>query len=368
MSFKIQVSEILNDAGITLGDSVENDIKVLNDQFYSVLATKGSMGLGESYMAGWWECNDLFALFSKLIRSQSSQKSFTLRDKVRFIMAWLTNKQTVVKSKRAAEQHYDIGTDLYQKMLGEQMIYTCAYWRKANNLADAQTAKLDLIASKLGMQAGMQILDIGCGWGGPAHYLAKKYGVNVTGICNSEQQYQYACQINTGATVNFELADYREISGRYDAVYSIGMFEHVGFKNYDTFFSKVSELLSADGLFLLHTIGHKKTSTKVDPWIDKYIFPGGILPSIELLGKHSAPYLNMEDWQNFGLDYKKTLLAWHANIQTSWNELPEYSPEFRRMWHYYLMVAAAAFGERHNHLWQIVFSKNRKNGIYIGAR
>ena len=368
MSFKVQVSEILNDAGIDVDGTAGCDIRVLNDRFYSAVATRGSLGLGESYMAGWWECDDLLTLFGKLIRSRASQKSFTVRDKLRFTVTWLANDQTVARSKRVVTQHYDIGTDLYQKMLGEQMIYTCAYWRDADNLADAQTAKLDLIASKIGLQAGMRVLDIGSGWGGSARYLADTYSVNVTGVCNSEEQYQYACQVSNNSNVNFKLADYRDISGRFDAIYSLGMFEHVGFKNYAKFFSKVNELLSPVGLFLLHTIGHKKTNTQVDAWMDKYIFPGGILPSIELLGKHSAPYLTMEDWQNFGLDYKTTLLAWHQNIQAAWQELPEYSPEFRRMWRYYLMIAAAAFGERHNHLWQIVFSKNRKDGIYIGAR
>ena len=368
MSFKVQVSKILGDAGITVGDSADYDIAVLNDRFFSAVATRGSLGLGESYMAGWWECTDLLTLFSKLIRSQASQKSFTLRDKIRFIVTWLANDQTVAKSKRVAAQHYDIGTDIYQKMLGEQMIYTCAYWRNADNLADAQTAKLDLVATKIDLQAGMRVLDIGSGWGGSARYLAKKYGVNVTGVCNSKRQHQYACRVNHSSSVKFELADYRDISGQYDAIYSIGMLEHVGFKNYDAFFSKVNKLLAPESLFLLHTIGHKKTSTKVDPWMDRYIFPGGILPSIELLAKHSAAYLCMEDWQNFGLDYKTTLLAWHKNIQAAWDELPEYSPEFRRMWCYYLMIAAAAFGERHNHLWQIVYSKNKQDGIYIGAR
>ena len=369
VSFKAQVCEILDAAGITVDGSNDQDICVLNDRFYSAIATRGSLGLGESYMAGWWRCDNLLAFFSHLIRSQANQKAFTLRDKIRFLMAWVSNDQTIAKSTRVAEQHYDIDIDLYQRMLGDEMIYTCAYWRNADDLASAQTAKLDIIAAKLDFKPGMRILDIGSGWGGAAKYFAKKYGVQVTGVCNSEQQYQHAIsELDSDSKVNFKFSDYRELFGRFDAIYSIGMFEHVGFKNYDTFFAKVNELLAPDGLFLLHTIGHKKTSAKVDPWMDKYIFPGGILPSVELIGKASGEYLAMEDWQNFGLDYKKTLLAWFDNIENAWQDLPDYTPEFRRMWRYYLMIAAAAFGERHNHLWQIVFSKTKKDEAYIGAR
>lgn len=352
-----KVNALLGKANITPGGIEPFDPQIHNPLFYQRLLGQGSLGLGESYMQGWWDVDQLDEFFYRVIQAKLPSQVTTLRDKLFYAVAHLINRQRRFSANEVNLRHYNIGNNLYQQMLDSRMIYSCAYWRDADSLEQAQEHKLDLIAKKLGFEPGMRVLDIGCGWGGSAIYLADKYGVQVLGISNSSEQIKWAKERNQSANTVFKLIDYRDLEGKFDRVYSIGMFEHVGFKNYATYFKKISDALHSEGLALLHTIGFHITSYRVDPWIEKYIFPNGILPSRELIESNSHKHFDILDWHEFGLDYHRTLHEWNLRIEERWDSLPEYNTEFRRMWHYYLMCCAGAFKARTNELWQIVLAK-----------
>ena len=267
------------------------------------------------------------------------------------------------------KRHYDIGNDLYQAMLGKTMAYSCGYWKDADNLDEAQIAKFDLICRKIGLKKGDRILDIGCGWGGFLKFAAENYGAGGVGITISNEQVTLAKELCKNLPIEIHLQDYRNFQGKFDHIISIGMFEHVGVKNYRVFMSKAQELLKDDGLFLLHTIGLNQSSIPTDPWLEKYIFPNGILPSIDQISKSVEGLFTMEDWHNFGADYDKTLMAWFDNFNKNWPQLKEkYSERFYRMWKYYLLSCAGIFRSRNIQLWQTVFSKKGVSGGYKSIR
>ena len=202
------------------------------------------------------------------------------------------------------------------------------------------------------------MLDIGCGWGGFAKYAAENYSCHVTAVNISGEQLRYASEFCKGLPVHFENCDYRAVAGRFDKIVSVGMFEHVGQKNYRTFMDVVHRCLKDGGIFLLHTIGSNTSRTGCDPWITKYIFPNGMLPSIVQITKAVEGLFVIEDWHNLGPHYDKTLMAWNDNFQQVWPKLQEkYDTRFKRMWEYYLLSCAGAFRARSNQVWQIVMTK-----------
>jgi len=270
------------------------------------------------------------------------------------------------KALAMAHEHYDLGRDLYRAMLDERMIYSCAYWKNASTLDEAQEHKLDLVARKLELEPGMKVLDIGCGWGGALHYLSETYGIEGVGITISSDQYEVARDLCKDHPIEIRVQDYRELEGRYDRIYSIGMFEHVGHKNYEIFMDVVRRCLEPDGLFLLHTIGSKFSQARTDPWLTRYIFPNGMLPSPKQITTATEGRLNIEDWHNFPQDYERTLLCWYENFENSWGDLrADYGERFFRMWRYYLLACAGGFRAGGNQLWQIVFSRNGVPGGYL---
>jgi len=366
-SIKALTSTLLSQAGITLNGSNPWDIQVHNDNFFARVIKQGSLGLGESYMEKWWSCKRLDAFFERVIRAKLEDKikaSFSLILKVLF--AKLFNQQSKRRAFIVGKHHYDLGNDLYQKMLDSRMVYSCGYWKNATDLEQAQYNKLDLSCKKLKLKPGIRVLDIGCGWGSFAKFAAENYDVEVTGITISKQQGNYAKALCKGLPVQIHLCDYRELDETFDRVVSIGMFEHVGHHNYKTYMEVVNKCLKNQGLFLLHTIGINKSRPTNDEWIAKYIFPNGVLPSIAQIAKASEDFFVMEDWHSFGPDYDKTLLAWHQNFNQHWSELEsKYDDTFFRMWNYYLLSCAGSFRARHTQLWQAVFSKGGVKGGYV---
>lgn len=363
--------QLLALADIQINGDRDWDIQVYNPDFYKRILRDGSIGVGEAYMDGWWDCSQLDQMFTYFLSARLNERvSGAAKLKLAFsaITHQLFNFQSIRRAFRVGEVHYDIGNDLYRRMLDPRMIYSCGYWAKADNLADAQTQKLDLICRKLKLEPGMKLLDIGCGWGGLAAYAAEHYGVEVTGVTISREQQKLACETVQGLPVDIRLQDYRSLTGHYDRIVSVGMFEHVGVKNYRTYFAKVAELLSDDGLFLLHTIGEEVTVKAPEPFINKYIFPNGKVPSREQIMNTSIDQLRLEDWHNFGPDYDRTLMAWSANIDAAWHELPQYDERFRRMWHYYLCSCAAYFRSRQGQLWQLVYAPQRNTKEYRSLR
>jgi cyclopropane-fatty-acyl-phospholipid synthase len=348
-------------AGVTINGTKAWDILVHDERFFQRVFKDNSLGLGESYMDGWWDCPAIDQMIYKLLEAKIEQYiPFSPKLILQTIKCKLFNFQNKWRSKEVAEKHYDIGNNLYQAMLDKTMNYSCGYWKQASTLEEAQIHKMDLICRKLMLKPGLKLLDIGCGWGGLAKYAAENYGVDVTGVTISAPQKILADELCKGLPVHIHLRDYRDLSGKkFDRIVSVGMFEHVGYKNYPVFMEAAHKNLADDGIFLLHTIGGNSSQITGNEWIGKYIFPNGMLPSIEQIGSAIQDLFIMEDWHNFGVDYDKTLLAWYHNFNDHWHELKNsYGERFYRMWKYYLLSCAAGFRSRKTQLWQIVLTKN----------
>ena len=369
MTSKEKTQQLLAKAGVEINGTHTWDMQVHDERVYDRIFSSGSLGIGESYMDGWWDVEDFPTFLNKVLLARLDLELAHIGTLWYIARAWVLNMQNKDRAKKVGEQHYDVGNDLYERMLDNRMVYTCGYWSgtpAAQNLDEAQEAKLDLVCRKLRLVPGQTVLDIGCGWGSFAKFAAEKYSVRVVGITISKEQAVLAREHCKGLPVEILLQDYRDTTGQFDHIVSLGMFEHVGYKNYRTFMEKVFSLLTDDGLFLLHTIGTTKSVTTVDPWVDKYIFPGGMLPSVAHVGTSIDNLFIMEDWHNFGSDYEKTLMSWCANFEKGWPEIKHhYSDRFYRMWRFYLHTSAATFRARHNQLWQIVFSK-QDHGVIGG--
>ena len=348
---------LLQGADISLDGGRSWDIQVHDARTCKAVLARGSLGAGEAYMEGWWDCAALDEMIARVLRARLQQRLGRTAVARAALLALLRNPQTIRRSRKVARQHYDIGNDLYSAMLDPRMIYSCAYWRDGDTLAQAQERKLDLVCRKLQLQPGMRVLDIGCGWGGAAQFAAERYGVQVVGCTISHQQAEVARQRCAGLPVQILLTDYRNLQGRFDRIFSIGMFEHVGRRNYRGFMQQVRSMLAPDGLFLLHTIGSNRSRVTTDPWIGKYIFPNSMLPSTAQIAAAAQASFQIEDWHGFGWHYDRTLMHWLANFDAQWPRLAQgYGDRFRRMWRYYLMSCAGSFRARYNQLWQVLFS------------
>jgi len=351
------VQDFLNRADVRINGKRPSDIQVNNQGLYLRVLLGGSIALGEAYMDGWWECKALDQLVDRLLRAR-----FDIKIRAISYLAWNNIKARIINQQRRSkayvigERHYDIGNDLYKNML-------------AKTLDKAQEAKLDLICKKLKLKPGMTVLDIGCGWGSLAKFAAEKYHVKVVGITVSKEQVRFARELCKGLDVDIRLQDYRDLREKFDCVVSVGMFEHVGYKNYRKFIKVIEHCLEDSGLFLLHTIGGNKSVICLDPWINKYIFPNGMLPSAKQITKAYEGIFKLEDWHSFGTYYAKTLMAWYKNFNKNWDKIKiNYDERFRRMWNYYLLICAGSFRAHRNQLWQIVFSKIESQVDYESIR
>lgn len=371
------IEQLLNFADVKINGSNPWDIQVHDSRFYERVLVQTSLGLGESYMDRWWDCLHLDDMIFRVLNAgleEHSKKDLQflwaiIRNKLLSTFTRLVNLQSHARAYVVGEKHYDIGNDLFYNMLDPRLNYSCGYWKNSTNLAQAQEAKLKLCCEKLQLKPGMQVLDIGCGWGAFSKYAAENYGVSVTGITISKQQYDYAVKSCQGLPVEIKLQDYRLMDQQFDRICSIGMFEHVGYKNYREYMRVAHRCLKDSGLFLLHTIGNNYSMTRGEEWMNKYIFPNGMLPSIKQIGKAIEKLFVMEDWHNFGADYDKTVLAWHENFNQAWPTLKDkYSERFYRMWNYYLLSCAGACRAREMQLWQIVLSKKGVAGGYQAPR
>jgi len=362
-----KIEDLLSLADIQIGGTRSWDISVHYEEFYSRVMTKGSLALGQSYMEGWWDCPKLDEFFYRVLTANLDDKIKPFKCYLAALKSKILNPQKKSRAFKIGDFHYNLGNDLYEMMLDKRMIYSCGYWDNASSLDEAQEAKLHLICQKLYLKPGMKVLDIGCGWGGTAHFIAEHYQAEVVGVTVSEQQAVLAKKTCKGLPVDIRLEDYRDIKDTFDRIVSIGMFEHVGPKNYATFMRTVRNCLKDDGIFVLHTIGRNKTVNSTDPWVERYIFPDGMLPSPKQICSSIEDLFVLEDWHNFGPDYDKTLMHWFYNFQKNWPSLKQkYGDIFYRMWKYYLLSFAGAFRARHNQLWQIVFSpKGLEGGFKI---
>lgn len=397
---KVIIKRLADESGIKIG----KDIIVNDDRFYNRVIRDGSLGLGESYMEGWWNAGDkkLDELFSTICQAKLKEKLTALSWWLKFklfltwLYYWLFPINSVEQSKLVALKHYDLGNELYEVMLEKPAMYSCAYFRKdisdedglkyfryENTIKEnsvlqrAQLNKLELIKRKLNLKPGMRVLDIGCGWGDLANYLytTSREGndsIYIDGITISEEQYHYCLDNHANARVNFYLTDYRNFKPeyQYDAIVSVGMFEHINphGRNYEEFMQIAHRLLNPGGLFLLHTIGGNKSMLTGDPWITKYIFPNSCLPSLAQISSSTEGLFVVEDVHNFGTHYDKTLMLWYENFKKNFDKINEERTKlgkpildntFYRMWEYYLLSCAGLFRSRECQLYQVVLSKER---------
>ena len=367
-----RVERVLTDADVRIGGTRPWDLRVHDPHFYARVLAQGSLGLGEAYMDGGWDADSLDGLLFRLLSARIDRRVRGARDLADGLRAWLVNLQRRTRSFEVGRRHYDLGNDLYRAMLGARMVYSCGYWRQAQTLDAAQEAKLDLICRKLQLRPGLRLLDIGCGWGELLKFAAERYGVAGVGITVSQRQAEYARELCTGLPVEIRLQDYRDVHERFDRIASVGMFEHVGAKNYARFFDVARRCLADDGpdhgLFLLHTIASNVSVTHTDPWIDRYIFPNSMLPSAAQIARACEGHFVLEDWHGFGPDYDRTLQSWRDNVEAAWPSLPDYDERFRRMWRFYLSASMALFRARRAQLWQLVLSPHGIPGGYEAVR
>jgi cyclopropane-fatty-acyl-phospholipid synthase len=366
-----RVLALLADADVVPGRGGSCDPVIHDARFFGRVFAQGSLGLGESYMDGWWDVESLDGMLYRLVRVGVDERVQGLAAWLDRLRARLLNLQTARRSREVGVRHYDIGNDLFARMLGRRLVYSCGYWRTATDLDAAQEAKLDLTCRKLGLEPGMRVLDIGCGWGEALKFAAERYGVSGVGVTISQEQADYARELCAGLPVEIRLQDYRDLAEPFDRIFSIGMFEHVGVRNYATYFDIAHRCLADhdDGLFLLHTIGGNTSVRYTDPWIARYIFPNSMLPSVEQVAAAVEGRFVVEDWHSFGSDYDRTLQAWRANVEAAWGDLPaRYDERFRRMWRYYLAGSMASFRARRIQLWQLVLSPRGRLGGYIAPR
>ena len=375
MSIPARLRPLLEAADVQIDGRRHWDLQVHDPAVWTDVLRHGSLGLGDSYVRGAWDCEALDELFTRLLRAGADRTAARLNR----LAVWrqtlterLLNLQSPARSRQAIRQHYDGHPEVYAAMLDPWRIYSCGFWQQASNLNEAQEHKLRLIGDKLQLQPGQRVLDIGCGWGGLAAYLADHYNVSVVGITLSPEQQQTALQLWPDRPLRFLLCDYRSLAQLeeqpFDRVVSVGMYEHVGPRNGHRFFQTVAQSLRDDGLMLLHTIGDRRRARAAshDAWINRHIFPNGRLPAAAELADALGDAFLIEDWHPFGLDYDRTLMAWQANVDRAWPDLEARisadegamaAQEFQRFWRYYLLSCAGFFRSRQGQLWQLVLSK-----------
>lgn len=357
--------ELIEPAGIQIDGPNAWDPQIHDERFFRRVFLQGTLGLGESYMDGWWECARLDELVDRALRARVDRAFRSLAALPLAAAALVRNLQSRARAFIIGVRHYDIGNDLFEAMLDRRMIYSGALWRGARTLDEAQERKLEWIARKLQLERGQRVLDIGCGWGGLAIYLAERFGVQVVGVTVSRAQHLLALDRTRDMPIEIRLQDYRDLDEPFDRIVSIGMIEHVGARNYATYFDVVRRCLAPDGIFVLQTIGSLHTGKSCDPWITRYIFPNSMLPSAKHLATAAEGRMVLEDWEEIGADYDKTLMAWYANFERAWPRLAwRYGERFGRMWRYYLLTCAGSFRARTNQLWQVVYSPHGVRGGY----
>lgn len=363
-----RAEHLLERADVRIDGARPWDLQVHDQRVFARAFAHGSLGLGEAYMDGWWDCEDLDGFFFRVLDTHLDEHLRNLDTLRAHLRARFINLQRGRRAYKIGKAHYDMGNDLFAAMLGKRLVYSCGYWKDADNLDAAQEAKLDLVCRKLQLSRGQRVLDIGCGWGEALKFAAQKYGVSGVGVTVSQQQAEFARKLCEGLPIEIRLQDYHEIDEKFDAVYSIGMFEHVGWKNYRAYFEVCRRCVANDGLSLLHCIGTNGAPSRPDPWIEKYIFPNSMVPAASQVAPALENLFVVEDWHNFGSDYDKTLMAWRVNFDVAWPHLstanPRYDERFRRMWRYYLSGSAATFRTRRDQLWQLTLSPCGVRGGY----
>jgi cyclopropane-fatty-acyl-phospholipid synthase len=357
------VRDLLQSAGIEVNGRNPWDLQVHDGRFFARLLREPHLTMGEGYMLGWWDCEAIDQLVTRVVLARLDDRvKGNWKVALHVLRSKVLNLQTSSRAFEVGQRHYDIGNDLYRAMLDRRLCYTCAYWKDAKTLDEAQEAKLDLVCRKVGAGPGTRILELGCGWGSFARFAAERYGAHVLGVTVSAEQVALGTELCRGLPVEIRLQDYREVEGVYDAVVSIGIMEHVGYKNYRAYMDTVRRCLKPDGIAFVHTISGNESATSTDAFSQRYLFPNGMLPSISQLAAAMEDRFVAEDWHNIGPHYDPTLMAWCANFDRAWPDLQgRYDERFRRLWRYYLLGSAGGFRARGKQVWQIVMTRHGRS-------
>ena len=349
------VEEMLAEAGVAINGPRAWDIRVHNPALFKRILQEGSLGFGESYMDGWWECERLDMLFTRILQAGVDERlPKSLSDIARVAYARLFNRQSrALAGGQRALRHRQRPVPGDARSLHAILLRLLERGADARASAAGQAADdLRKTAAEAGHDAAGYRLRLG--------RVGAVCGAKLRRLGARRDHFRRAAEAGAGTLrgldVEILLQDYRDLDRQFDRIVSVGMFEHVGPKNYETYFSVAARNLKPDGLFLLHTIGSNQTDLNVDAWIDKYIF-NGCLPSVRHIAEASEGRFVMEDWHNFGADYDRTLMAWLENFKRAWPQLAGgYSERFERMFTYYLNACAGAFRSRNIQLWQVLFS------------
>jgi cyclopropane-fatty-acyl-phospholipid synthase len=372
-SYEKLARALLSRADVEIGGPRPHDVQVHDTRFFRRAILESNLGLGESYMDGWWDCAALDELVARVLTA-GLQRETGSHPALRLVREWVAPglREWLGSDTRSAERHYEAGNALYEIMLDRRMTYSCAHFSGgARTLEEAQEAKLELCCRKLGLRPGQRMLDIGCGWGSLATYAAEHYGVSVVGITISQEQLDLARERCRGLPIEIRLLDYRHVDGMFDRIVSLGMFEHVGYRHYREYMSVAHRSLADEGLFLLETIGGNTSVRTSDAWFAKYIWnsPSSMYPSVQQVGRSVEDLFVVEDWHNFGADYDRTLGAWADNVESHEDWIVNrYGRRFYRMWRYYLRSCQGGFRARTYQMWQIVLAKHGVPGGYRSAR
>ena len=367
------VRNLCSQIGIEINGPKNTDLQVKDPRFYERVLAEGSLGLGESYMDGWWDVGDLLQMNALIARGD-------VKDKVKqsWPMMWhalkarFTNLQTADKADIPAKDHYDVTIEAYLSMTDHWHALSCGYWRRPDDdLESSSAAKLELICRKIGLKESDRVLDIGCGLGSFTRYAAEKYGCSVVAINISSGHVERVRQLTAGLPVEVHCCDYRDTGvflakGPFDKAVSVEMFEHVGYRNHRRYMEVVHQALKPGGVFCLQTAGNNANVFQNDPWFQKYIFPNAVVPSVEQIGQAIGGLLVLEDWHNFGPDYVKTCYAWFEKFDRNWQGSKD--DRFYRMWKYWILAVGGGFAVRTRQLWQLVLSKGGVQGGYEAVR
>lgn len=369
---------VLPQETLTFGDAsaaLRAQLIVHDERFFARTLTGGDTAIGEAYMDGDWSAPDLVSVMRLAVRNlarlENTNSFFSSLSRFADRIRQRLRKNTVEGSRRNIHAHYDLSNEFFKLFLDRSMMYSCAWYETADDsLETAQFQKLDRICRKLELQPRDRILEIGTGWGGFALYAAENYGCRVTTTTISEQQHQYARECfdrtEAGGRIELQFKDYRNLTGKFDKIVSIEMFEAVGFDHYDEFFSACDKLLAPDGSMLLQTITMNEQKfaqyLKQSDWIQKYIFPGAQLASVRgiLDSLTRSTRLSLFNAEDMGAHYARTLAAWRGRFLDSIVDVKAlgFDDRFTRMWEYYLCFCEGAFLERHISDFQLLLTKN----------
>ena len=366
------VRNLCSQIGIEIDGPKNTDLQVKDPRFYDRVLAEGSLGLGESYMDGWWDVGDLLEMNALIAAGDVQTKVKQSWPMILHgLQARYFNLQTVEKADIPAKDHYDVTIEAYRSMTDKWHALSCGYWRHAHDLESSSEAKLELICRKIGLKKTDRVLDIGCGLGSFTRYAAEKYGCEVVAINISSGHVAIVKELTAGLPVTVHCCDYRDTGvflkdGLFDKVVSVEMFEHVGYRNHRRYMEVVREVLKDGGVFCLQTAGNNKNVFQNDPWFQKYIFPNAVVPSVEQIGQAISGTLVLEDWHNFGPDYVKTCYAWFEKFDQNWKGSKQ--DRFYRMWKYWILAVGGGFKVRTRQMWQLVLSKGGVPGGYEAVR